>query len=284
MIDFHCHSTASDGSLSPSQLVRLAVDNGISHLALTDHDTTDGLDEFLSYSNQLKLIPGIELSVNHNVGQLHIVGLFIDKSSKAMIELVNEVKEYRKERNDKLLAKISKLLKKNITLSDILENNKNGFLGRPHIAKYFVKIGLAYTMQEAFNKYLGDGMALSVPKTQISIERAIDVIKKSQGISILAHPITLKLDDIELDKTLKKYKDLGLDGIEVFSSKSPNEKIETYLSMAKKHDLLVSCGSDYHGNNSKVLSLGADIGNYDKEKIINPITNRAKERGWENFI
>lgn len=268
MIDFHCHSTASDGSLSPKQLVEKAICCGITHLALTDHDTTDGLDEFLSCKNSnITLIPGIELSVEYTGGQLHIVGLFIDKSSIEMINLIKEVKEYREERNNKLLEKLSKLLKRNITIKDVLKDSK-GLLGRPHIAKYLVNMGVVSTMQDAFNNYLCEGMILYAPKTQIPVEKAINTIKNSGGISILAHPVSLKLDDNDLDKRISYYKNIGLDGIEVFSSKSPDEKKSMYLSLAKKHNLIVSCGSDYHGSNGKVLSLGADIGSYKKEDIL----------------
>ncbi len=278
MIDFHCHSTASDGTYSPKDLVAKAINSNITHLALTDHDTTDGIDEFLSCkTSNIELIAGIEVSVEYTNGQLHIVGLFIDKNSSSMEELVEEVKEYRKERNEKILSKMSLLLKKTVKAEDLLDNPK-GMLGRPHMAKYLVKNGIVPTIQDAFNEYLGDNMILSVPKTQISIDRALKVIKDSGGISILAHPTSLKLDDVTLDIKVKEYKEKGLNGIEVFSSKSPNEKKETYLNIAKKHNLLISCGSDFHGGNSKVLNMGADIGDMDKYDIINPMYNLVNSR------
>lgn len=283
MIDLHTHSNASDGTYSPEDLVKTAIEQGISHLALTDHDTTDGLDEFTGTETEIRLIPGIELSVDFPIGELHIVGLFIDKNTTEMVDVVSEVKEYRAERNEKLLKKLSALLKRNIKISDII-NNPSSQLGKPHIAKFLLRNGIVATLQEAFNEYLSSDGVLSVPKRRISVERAFSCIKSSGGVVILAHPSTLCLGDKELDTLIYDYRNKGLDGIEVFSSHSPDEKKEIYLNLAHKYNLIISGGSDFHGGNSKVKKLGADLGNRNKEEVLKPLYCLARERGWKKPI
>ncbi len=283
MIDLHTHSTASDGTCSPAGLVKIASELGITHLALTDHDTTDGLEEFLSSTAEIRLIPGIELSVDYPVGELHLVGLFIDKDAPDMAALVKEVKGYRAERNGKMLEKLSALVKRKVMISD-LTDNPEGQLGRPHMAKYLVKNGIVSTLQEAFSEYLADGRILSVPKRRISMDRAFGVIKAVGGVAVLAHPSTLGLGDHDLDELVKSCKAKGLDALEVFSSHSPDEKKEVYSEIARRNGLAVSCGSDFHGGNSKVARPGAELGNMKDGEILEPLYKIALSRGWKEPI
>lgn len=274
MIDLHCHSTASDGSYSPAALVKLGQERGLTHFALTDHDTTDGLDEFLSIESPIKRIQGIELSVDFFKGELHLVGLFIDKESEKMKTLVEEVKAYRLVRNKKMLEKLSALVKKNVSEEELLDE-PGGQLGRPHMAKYLVRNGFVANMDEAFYKYLADGSSLNVPKKRISIERALDTVKSSGGVAILAHPSKLKLSDNDLDYLVRDYVDKGLDGIEVYSSHSPDDKKTIYAKLADKYGLIISCGSDFHGTNARIPSVGANIGTVAEESILEPLLKRA---------
>lgn len=275
MIDLHCHSTASDGSYSPNELLKMAEDLGISHLALTDHDTTDGLEQFFKDKSTVNRIPGIEISVYFEKGELHLVGLFVDRSNSELAIMEKEIKHYRKERNEKMLKSLSKLLKKNVTIND-LTSNPEGQLGRPHVAKYLVKNGIAATINDAFEQYLKDGGPLAVKKQHVPVSRAINVIKKSGGLAILAHPSTLKQTDENLEKLILEYKNLGLDGVEAFSSHSPDEKKEVYVDIASRNGLIVSCGSDFHGANGKVASLGADLGTFSDDYILKPLYERLK--------
>lgn len=275
MIDLHCHSTASDGSYSPNELLKMAEDLGISHLALTDHDTTDGLEQFFKDKSTVNRIPGIEISVYFEKGELHLVGLFVDRSNSELAIMEKEIKHYRKERNEKMLKSLSKLLKKNVTIND-LTDNPEGQLGRPHVAKYLVKNGIAATINDAFEQYLKDGGPLAVKKQHVPVSRAINVIKKSGGLAILAHPSTLKQTDENLEKLILEYKNLGLDGVEAFSSHSPDEKKEVYVDIASRNGLIVSCGSDFHGANGKVASLGADLGTFSDDYILKPLYERLK--------
>lgn len=275
MIDLHCHSTASDGSYSPDELLKMAENLGITHLALTDHDTTDGLEQFFKNKSTVNRIPGIEISVYFEKGELHLVGLFVDRNNSELSIMEKEIKQYRKERNEKMLESLSKLLKRNVTIND-LTSNPEGQLGRPHVAKYLVKNGVVATINDAFEQYLKDGGPLAVKKQHVPVSRAIDVIKKSGGLAILAHPSTLKQTDENLEKLILEYKSLGLDGVEAYSSHSPSDKKEVYADIALKNGLIVSCGSDFHGANGKVASLGADLGMLSDDYILKPLYERLK--------
>lgn len=275
MIDLHCHSTASDGSYSPKELVKMAEKLGITHFALTDHDTTDGIDEFINTESDIKTIPGIEISVEIPKGELHIVGLFIDVNNKELKDMEEEVKYYRIKRNEKMLAGLSKLVKKNVKISDLI-SNPNGQLGRPHVARYLLKNNVVSSIQEAFDKYLQNGAPLAYKKQQVEVEKALNVIKNAGGLSFVAHPYTLKLSDEELLSLMQKYKKIGLDGIEAFSSHNPEDKKNIYVSIAKDTGLLVSGGSDFHGENGKVSSLGANTLDFKDDDILKPIYERLK--------
>lgn len=275
MIDLHCHSTASDGSYTPCELVKKAEKLNITHFALTDHDTTDGIHEFINTKSSIKKIPGIEISVEILKGELHIVGLFIDINNKDLKDMEAEVKYYRIKRNEKMLAGLSKLVKKNIKISDLI-SNPNSQLGRPHVAKYLLKNNVVTSIQDAFDKYLQNGAPLAFKKQQVSVERAINVIKNAGGLSFVAHPYTLKLLDDELLSLMQQYKNIGLDGIEAFSSHNPEDKKNIYVDIAKKTGLLISGGSDFHGENGKVSSLGANTAEFKDDDILKPIYERLK--------
>lgn len=277
MIDLHCHSTASDGSYSPKELVKMAEKLNITHFALTDHDTTDGIEEFINVESSIERIAGIEISVEIPKGELHIVGLFIDIYNKDLIELTEEVKEYRKERNSKMMLSLSKLVKKNVKIED-LTTNPNGQLGRPHVAKYLLKNNIVSSIEEAFEKYLKNGAPLAFKKQQVACERAINVIKNAGGLSFVAHPYTLNLEDDKLEELIISYKSLGLDGIEAYSSHNPVDKKNFYKELAIKHNLLISGGSDYHGANGRVGQLGANTDLYSDNDILFPMYERLKLR------
>ena len=252
MIDLHCHSLASDGSYSPKELVKMAEQLNISHLALTDHDTTAGIGEFMEQESTVKRIPGIEISVEVEKGELHIVGLFIDINDKSLKEMEEEVQYYRKKRNEKMLAALSKLVKKNVKIDDLVDN-PNSQLGRPHVAKYLLRNNIVTSIQEAFDLYLKDGAELAFKKQQVSVERALNVIKNAGGISV------------------KEYKQLGLNGLEAYSSHNPVEKKDVFANIARQNGLIISCGSDFHGANGKVASLGADIDTLSDDDILTPM-------------
>ena len=239
MIDLHCHSSASDGSYSPKELINMAEKLNITHLALTDHDTTAGISEFMAQKSIVNRIPGIEISVEVEKGELHIVGLFIDINNKTLQEMEEEVQYYRRKRNEKMIAALSKLVKKNVKIGDLIDN-PDSQLGRPHVAKYLLRNNIVTSIQEAFDLYLKDNSSLAFKKQQVSVDRALNVIKNAGGISIIAHPYTLKLENDKLDDVVKEYKKLGLDGLEAYSSHNPFDKKDVFAEIARKNGLIIS--------------------------------------------
>ncbi|MBR4178785.1 MAG: PHP domain-containing protein [Bacilli bacterium] len=270
VIDLHCHTVHSDGELTPIEILNLAIDNGISTLAITDHDNIDGVkrvrkdySDFLNQSG-LEFINGVELSVKVNHGRMHMLGYNIDIYNKELNDKLNEMK------NNSMYSMISYFndlrREKNISFSteDILKVfNKSGNIGRPQIAKLLVKYGYVNSVQEGFDKYLID-MYERVRKLNkgINYKEAIELIKNAGGYAILAHPYSLEMNELELLKTIRELISCGLDGIEVYHSNHTKEQMKLYLEIAKKYNLLYSVGSDFHGKNVKPdIELGSGKNN-----------------------
>jgi len=253
MVDLHCHSRYSDGTYDVKDLLMQAEQSGITVLALTDHDTIDGIEPFLKTESHVKKIPGIEISIDWNKGTFHLVGLFIDHKNQKLNETIDKLKQFRRERNNLLLQKLSELIGKEVKMEDISEENY-GELGRPHIAQFMIKKGLVKTIEEAFEKYLGKGKSLYVPKKRLYLENASYLIKTAGGISIIAHPITIEIENE--DNFFKMAKDLGVDGIEVYCSLHSEKEVAKYMNIAEKYNFLISLGSDFHGTNKKDVLLG----------------------------
>lgn len=194
MIDLHCHSSASDGSYSPKELINMAEKLNITHLALTDHDTTAGISEFMAQKSIVNRIPGIEISVEVEKGELHIVGLFIDINNKTLQEMEEEVQYYRRKRNEKMIAALSKLVKKNVKIGDLIDN-PDSQLGRPHVAKYLLRNNIVTSIQEAFDLYLKDNSSLAFKKQQVSVDRALNVIKNESGYQDIFIPAMCQLSN-----------------------------------------------------------------------------------------
>lgn len=255
MIDLHCHSTYSDGTFKPKMLLEYAEKRGVEALALTDHDTVDGLPDFFSHETTVERVAGTELSIDYDKGTFHLVGLFLDYKEPKLNETLDFLKSARRARNEKIVKSVSKLFGREITLDDISDGNE-GELGRPHIAKFLIKHKKVNTMQEAFDKYLAKGMPMYVDKARLSFEDAVKIIHGAGGIAVLAHPVSLKLSDEEMFVFLKEYKEKGLDAVEVFCSDIPLEKQPFFKEMAEKIGLGISAGSDFHGDNKLKISLG----------------------------
>lgn len=283
LIDLHTHTCYSDGELTPYELINHAIKNNISTLAITDHDTLEGIknvnkNDSLIVDSGIKIINGIELSAKIDKGRMHILGYDIDINNK---ELNDKMMELKNNSINYVLSIIEQLKKDyNIYFSyDELKEliNANHNLGRPDIAKLLIKNNYVKTVQEAFDKYLIEAHSkLGERKKGISYRECIDIILKSNGIPILAHPKTLKLNDKELLYLLKDMINYGLMGIEVYHSSHSKEEMKKYLNIANKLELLVSGGSDYHGINTKPdIELGRGKNNNLKIKNLN-ILNKIK--------
>ncbi len=255
MIDLHTHSTFSDGTWTPEEIVTYSDKIGLSAIAITDHDTVNGLETFMNVDSKALKVPGIEISIEYDKGTFHLVGLFVDYKNKDLVEGMNLLQSYRKDRNKKIISLISELVGREIGEKDISDENK-GELGRPHMAKFLVKEGVVKDVQEAFDKYLAKGQSLYLPKKKYDFDTAVKMIHSAGGIAILAHPDTLNLTFGQLDEFVLILESKGLDGIEAYYNHYKPNQIGELLQLCEKYNLLISVGSDFHGDNKKDTFLG----------------------------
>jgi len=263
-IDLHTHTTASDGTLSPDELVQLAASLDLRAVAVTDHDTVGGLSQALRAGQEagVEVIPGCELSIDFPTGQMHIVGLFLPDPPLELQATLDDLQYRRNTRNDRILAKLEEVGVK-VELQEIQELAGEASIGRPHIARVLVQKGVVEDIDQAFRNYIGPGGAAYVPKDKLGPERAIQVLKREGATVILAHPCTLEVGTQELRDLLSRLKEQGLDGMEAYYSDHTPDQTETYLQLCREYDLLVSGGSDFHGSVKKDIQLGVGRGNLD---------------------
>lgn len=242
-IDMHTHSTASDGVYSPGKLVEYAIKKRLSGIAITDHDTIDGIEEAIQEANKYKdffIIPGIELSTEHNSEEVHILGYGIDYKMEYLLEVLDNLQNARNNRAYKIIDKLSSLGFK-INYEDLIQASKNSSIGRPHIARVLIQKGYVKNSEEAFKKYLSKGCPAYVPREKLTPIDAVNIIEKSGGVSVAAHPGLLKSST-----TLRYLIEIGINGIEVYHPDHTEDSSLKYLNLAKQHNLLITGGSDFH--------------------------------------
>jgi 3',5'-nucleoside bisphosphate phosphatase len=277
MIDLHTHSTASDGSLSPAALIRLARKINLTAVALCDHDTTAGLQEAAATAAEIgqQFVPGIELSATWQNVTVHIVGLYITPGNKALQEMLSRTRGMRDRRNPQIITALRRL-GIDITMADVTSDRPGDSVGRPHIAKQLVKKGIVQSTDEAFEKYLGEGASAHVPKDRLPASEAIDTIRAAGGVPILAHPHQTGLLLPALDTFVGELTELGLLGIEVFCSGYKSNRSTAYTRIARRHGLVRSGGSDFHGDAKPAIRLGRGIGNlFVRDDLLAPIQQAA---------
>jgi len=245
----HNHSTASDGLLSPTQLVELAARTGADAIALTDHDTTDGLAEAQTAASRVAigLIPGVEISVSWGDTTLHVVGLRVDPSSRSLAGGLGEIRTGRFARAELIAAALAKLgLEGTFAGAYALAENK-AMIGRTHFARHLVNVGAVKDLQHAFDKYLAKGKPAYVSHRWASLEDAVRWIRQSGGTAVLAHPGRYKMKPMMRDEMLADFKRLGGEAIEVVTGSHRPEEYPTWQRLALEHGFLASRGADYHG-------------------------------------
>src|SRR5712692_138875 len=258
MIDLHAHTTASDGSLTPTELVALARETGLSALGVTDHDTVAGLAEATEAAGGagLELVPGVELSVDYPRGQFHLLGYFVDFTRGLLLERLLYLQDYRFRRNEKMVE----LMQQHglpITMEDIAREAGGKVIGRPHMALAMMRKGIVGSTQEAFDRYLADGRPCHLPKVKLLPAEAIALLHSAGAVTILAHPKYLQIPDpAELRAELASFKEQGLDGIEVFYSQHTEAETALYREMAGELEFAISGGSDFHGRSKPTVKLG----------------------------
>lgn len=243
--DLHIHTTASDGMLSPSEVVDWAVKKRLSAIAITDHDSTLGIEEAIKRSkayDSILVIPGIELSSDFEGEEVHILGYFIDYNNDELIKLTKDLRESRLIRGEKMVEKLREN-GINISIEEVRELTDEDFIGRPHIARVLLSKGYVEGIGEAFDKYIGKDKPAYVNRFKPSLKGAIDLIHNAGGVAVLAHPGIIKKDLI-----IEKAIAMGIDGIETFHSKHDYEIINKLQDMAKEYSLICTGGSDCHGH------------------------------------
>ena len=283
-IDLHVHSNRSDGTFSPKELVNYGIKKNLAAIALTDHDTIDGLDEIINYADSLRtntsafsekqalesgslttsitipeIIPGIEFSTEYEGKDVHILGLYIDYKSEAFQKPLQDFVDSRDLRNEKMCS----LLQGagiDITYEKLLAEYPGSVITRAHFGSYLLNHGYIKSMAEAFDKYVGDHCPYFIPREKVTPEQAVELILKANGVPILAHPPLYHMSDSRLDKLVSSLTEAGLMGIEaVYSTYSSSEERDM-RRLADKYHLLISGGSDFHGANKPKLDLGSGYG------------------------
>lgn|SRR5690554_3239510 len=250
-IDMHIHSKYSDGILSMKEITNTLSLNGVRIFALTDHDTVDGIDEgaYEAKKHSLEFIPGIEISAEFENREVHILGYYINHKCPNLINHLKSFKENRYKRVNRIIEKLEQegLIFKDINLDKEVDH---GVLGRPHIADILIEKGYVKTRREAFLKYLSKGTIGYIPRKKITVSQAVSLIKKANGIPVLAHPGVSFLNP-QLDEIVK----LGLEGIEVWHPDHNLTLIDYFYNYAQKNDLIMTGGTDWHGDkNYKTLN------------------------------
>lgn len=249
--DLHLHTTASDGVFSPSEVVIKAAQKGIKTIAITDHDTIDGIHEAIQTGRKLGItvIPGIELSTKYKEKTIDILGYHIHES-KELIDVLKKIKEQRQNRSKMIVNKFCEMGMP-ITVQDIKRFSKGEVIARPHIAKAVVYKGYAKNTQEVFDLYLGDGKSCAVDKMFLSPLEGIKLIHRAGGVAVLAHPLL-----IQNETFVEELMQLPFDGIEVWHRKHGQEDIIRYKNVAEKFEKMMTGGSDFHNEEHEIGEFG----------------------------
>jgi len=262
-VDLHCHSTASDGTLAPRAVVRLAKESDLVGLALTDHDTVAGVREAANEAQKIGIafIPGIEISCTYPPpGTMHLLGYGVDPDSDVLREMTRQLIDARDNRNPRIVAKLNELGVA-ITMDEVEQEAGGQVIGRPHIAAVLARKGYVSSIKQAFDKYLAQGAPAYFDKERMSPKRALELVRESGGLPVLAHPIQLRTtNDAELERVIKDLVDLGLAGLETTHSDHDDALVEKYTRLADKYGVLKTGGSDFHGTNKKDIALGSARG------------------------
>jgi predicted metal-dependent phosphoesterase TrpH len=259
LIDLHTHSRYSDGSLSPRELVRLARQRGLCAIALTDHDTMAGVEEALEAGEEfaVEVVPGVEISAEHSPGTMHILGYYLDSRHTELEDALKRLRQARAYRNPRIIERLRNLGLE-ITYSEVMTIS-GGQVGRPHIAKALVNRGYVADINEAFARYLSKGGPAYVEKFRFHPEDAIALIRRAGGLAALAHPSTLATDRAdELDSLVARLRATGLEGIEIFYPEHTEAMTVLYQEIARRHGLICTGGSDFHGDLKNGTPLGGD--------------------------
>lgn len=275
-IDLHTHTCKSDGSFTPTELVDYAIEKDLAAVAITDHDSIEGLDEAVAHAAALRgrglpsveVVPGIEFSTKYESQDVHIVGLYISYEKEEFQSALCGFVDSRVNRNLRMCENLQGA-GIDITYENLLAMYPDAVITRAHYASYLLEHGYVKSRQDAFAKYLGDHTKYFVPREKVTPSQAVKLILKADGIPILAHPPLYHMGNDRLETLVSSLKADGLMGIEVFYSTYSNQDMRDMQRLADQYDLLVSGGSDFHGENKPGLDLGCGYGRlYIPEEVL----------------
>ncbi|MDO5551395.1 MAG: PHP domain-containing protein [Lachnospiraceae bacterium] len=260
-IDLHVHSNASDGTLSPTQVVELAAKKGLAAIALTDHDTTAGIEEAVKAADRtgIELVPGIEFSCVYQKTEIHILGLYINIHDPAFSAQLQKLLDIRSQRNEEMIRRFQ-ADGFSITLEDLQAGNPDTVITRAHFARILTEKGYASSMDQAFKQYLQYGGKYCLRKEKIAPQHAMKILTDNHAFPSLAHIMQYKLGWEENEKLIAYLKDLGLQGLEVYHSSHNAGQIPRLQQLAKDYGLLPTGGSDFHGANKPDIQIGTGRG------------------------
>ena len=261
MIDLHSHSTASDGSMSPHELVQHALRQGLTALSLTDHDTVSGIDEAIASARGtgLNLIPGIEIEAAwEDRGVFHVLGLGVDHTSVVMQALIPIIQGLRNSRNKLILERMA-AAGIHATMDNIAGKLDSTIITRPHFADYLISIGLVKDRQQAFDQYLTPGKPFFEPYPGLPLETIVQTIHNAKGKSVVAHPLSLYVSWGRMEKLMHEWKAIGVDGIETWHPSASWNDAKRLDKLAMAAGLRISAGSDFHGTARPDRILGKTL-------------------------
>jgi len=268
-IDLHIHSTASDGTFSPCEILALATKLNLAAIAITDHDTIDGSKDAIDKGipSEIKFLTGVEISAAPPLsfscsGSIHILGYSLRLNDPVLNQTLYTLQMARKNRNPGIIERL-KNIGFDISIEEVTELAGSGQTGRPHIARLMTEKGFAGSINEAFDKYLGKGKPAYVDKYRIECDEAIKIITGAGGIPVLAHPSLINIyNDKGLEDLVAALKEMGIKGMEVYYPEHSKAQVSCYMKLAKKHKLLITGGTDFHGSLKPDISMGSGRGNF----------------------
>lgn len=263
-VDLHLHSTCSDGTHAPAEVVRMAARAGLSAVALADHDNLDGIDEAMAAGRELgvEVLPAVELSVLWGEYEdIHLLGYGFDHHDREMEDAFREFRDFRENRNEHIVARVNEKLQEEgrepIDFAEV-RARAGGTVGRPHISLALIERGHAADKDEAFRNYL---VPCNLQKRYFPIDEAIAMVHRAGGVAVLAHPPFITSDRKVFESLLDAFVPLGLDGVEAYNNGADNDDIDWYITQARRRGLIVTGGSDFHGDEGGQIVIGGSRGN-----------------------
>ncbi len=274
-VDLHIHSTASDGRLSPAEVVHKAAELGLTIIALTDHDTVDGVAPALAAAEaypHLKIIPAVEISTDMPTDEVHVLGYFVEHTDRELRATLERMRHSRQHRAQRMIAKLDNLGMP-LDWQRVQEIAGSGSVGRPHLAQAMLEKGYIASFREAFTKYIGRGGPAYVVRDKMTPQEAVRLILRSKGLPVLAHPLTISRPE----EMIVELKAAGLVGIEAYYDSYTADEVERLLGLASRYSLIASGGSDYHGLDASIETMmgGAEVPMAAAEQLIARAEQRA---------